>query len=509
MRLYIVPNAVGTTRARVWIGHFSWEMPKGRHLLEFSGEGRPRTRDSVPVLATDWKEVFDPPGPNVVYQWIELEGLAPATRYRLRLFDATGKSTAKSAEFRTLPDTLPGPDDKPFTVLLGSCYCREGEVREGHEGAAGRAYAALYKDAALRPDAKFLCGDQVYLDAPPGGIETVNKFIAAGATTEYLRREFIDVYRRTWTQSVRPGATGFGELLRLGANFFVSDDHEFWNNYPDLGITSAVTLSAKGRARWKSVARPLFFGVQMRPADGRTTLQNAWARIERFEIGPLSFLIADTRADRVETAPGGRPTRFMRPEDLATVCEWAKGLEGPGVLCLSQSLIPPGEESWTDDPRIDAALWDYEQYEELVAAVRHSDSHDLVLLSGDVHFGRIARSSKVQANRPPRFLEVISSPMALIDNTAKGIATSSPGALRFPRVRIGEHKPRPVSVDRGIPASDVKGRNEDHFMTIGFGRSPEDPARVRMRVAAWLVRQLDDAGLPRRAWDEDYVFDLG
>ena len=55
---------------------------------------------------------------------------------------------------------LPTFEEKPFTVLLASCFCK----REDDEGAVGRTYAQL--PAGSRPDVKILCGDQVYLDDP-------------------------------------------------------------------------------------------------------------------------------------------------------------------------------------------------------------------------------------------------------------------------------------------------------------------------------------------------------
>jgi hypothetical protein len=59
---------------------------------------------------------------------------------------------------------------------------------------------------------------------------------------------FVENYVRTWTQSFP--AAGFQWLLRDGANFFVSDGHEYWNNAPTAATAITDTWTAVSREAW-------------------------------------------------------------------------------------------------------------------------------------------------------------------------------------------------------------------------------------------------------------------
>ena len=66
-----------------------------------------------------------------------------------------------SGYFETLPKRILKTHEKPFTIGLGNCYY---DHRDG--GQAAGAYQALYERGSnsVRPDIRFLTGDQVYLD---------------------------------------------------------------------------------------------------------------------------------------------------------------------------------------------------------------------------------------------------------------------------------------------------------------------------------------------------------
>jgi phosphodiesterase/alkaline phosphatase D-like protein len=66
----------------------------------------------------------------------------------------------KTANVTTLPAELPAVGEKPFTVLLGSCFAHH----EDRELRVGKAF--FHMPCAATPDIKLLSGDQVYLDSP-------------------------------------------------------------------------------------------------------------------------------------------------------------------------------------------------------------------------------------------------------------------------------------------------------------------------------------------------------
>jgi hypothetical protein len=172
----------------------------------------------------------------------------------------------RRGQMKTIPWSLPGPLDPPFIVMLGSCYFG----RQDPEGAVGRTYMNL--PAAARPDVKFLCGDQVYLDNPP------QDFLNPFRSRDWLEHRSFKTYLDTWTQQTTEG--GFGQLLKNGANFFSSDDHEFWNNAPDVGLNVPFfTLTQKGRDQWWAIAQNLYRIFQTVPSGPVT-----------FKIDPLVIL---------------------------------------------------------------------------------------------------------------------------------------------------------------------------------------------------------------------------
>jgi hypothetical protein len=157
-----------------------------------------------------------------------LQGLPQRVRRSVEL--RRGGQVLATAAVRTLPDHLPGIGERPFTILLGSCFSRPAD----DSGSVGRAYKLLPTDA--RPDIKILCGDQVYLDAP--SFWTVTQAV----NDDDLDRRLLEAYLRTWMQS-----PGLQDLLTDGPNLFTSDDHDFWNNAPNWSVTAPATLRSETR----------------------------------------------------------------------------------------------------------------------------------------------------------------------------------------------------------------------------------------------------------------------
>ena len=128
-----------------------------------------------------------------------------------------------------------------------------------------------------------------------------------------------------------------------------------------------------------------------------------------------------------------------------------------------------------------------------------ASGHDVVLLSGDVHFGRISRVPL--GAKGGQLTEIISSPLSNLTGL-NGLATSkaafSPGhfpdaetakILGWARLPIDYIEQRyGVSSKRGIIGSAYpKSRTREHFMTIGFRKTAG--GSVQLSAQAWRVRE--------------------
>lgn len=423
MSYLLIPHEVSSTTAVVWVGVINEAFDRAQVVIE-SNVGQ------LPVPTNAWQNWRSQNGQwNLDYQRVFLQGLQPRTTYPLRL--RVGGVLRADAEVTLLPARVPAATE-PFIVLLGSCFF----YREDDEGKAGSTY--YHMPAGERPDIKILCGDQVYLDAP------ARDFIVALPHREKtLEALFFDTYQKTWSQS--SVTSGFQQLLKRGANFFSSDDHEYWNNAPNRSFANN-TWTKGGRETWLRVARDIYRVFQ-------TT-----ATVTTFNVGNLSFCIADTRINR-------DPDRvnFMLDTDLDRVAQWVQGLEGPGVLVVGQPIL--SKKSSFIMGRLDASLADYKQYDRLVAILKTAQ-HSLVILTGDVHYGRVA-SAPLNPMLGTEIIEVISSPMSLVDKVAEG-----------------KFEPAPEIFQQTETVNEF-AFNQRHFLTLEF--SAASSKRPDMRIKFWRI----------------------
>ena len=101
--------------------------------------------------------------------------------------------------------------------------------------------------------------------------------------------------------------------------------------------------------------------------------------------------------------------------------QWIQNLPGPGVLVIGQPLFSEkaGRLFGTFG---DWNLPDYSQYGQLARLLAQSP-HSIVILTGDVHYGRIAWCTLISGGE---LIEVISSPMSLVDKKAEGSWEEAP-----------------------------------------------------------------------------------
>lgn len=370
--------------------------------------------------------------------------------YVRALYDQSDKAVATAT---TLPANLPAAaDPKPFTVMLGSCFYRPSDP----DGLAGKVFYEM--PWQRRPNLKLLCGDQVYLDNP--WEETTFPLGITG--NEKLRKLILKKYIQTWTQmslmsdKKKSAVGGFNVLLRHGANYFASDDHEFWNNAPNKGgVGLGLTLLRFQRRFWFREGAELFRIFQ------------SLSPLMTFSVPPVSFCIADTRINR-----NIKGLRFMENDDLDALLTWIDRLEGPGVISLGQPLLAK-KGNWLAR-LFDRGLADYDyQFNQLKTKISES-RHSIVLLTGDVHFGRYSecdlRKPTEDETTVPQFIEIISSPLRVVDGVwGKG--------------KVNGYEDAYDTFGTGVESMEL-ARHHNHFVTVEF---TQDASGVQMSVWEWPI----------------------
>jgi hypothetical protein len=491
MAFLLVPHQVSATAATVWVGALDEPEVHRRHVrLEVEGGGRgeieldpsgwetwesfkpedPRSYPAVDRLLHLATVLKTPPVRRTLdYRRVEVGSLEPRTSYSLRLRVDDQRAIGAERFLRegrvtTLPAALPAGGEKPFTLLLGSCFYGP----EDKGGLVGGTYHYLPEDQ--RPDVKVLCGDQVYLDNP--WRETTLKWYRANQRPGLFRAMLFDKYVANWTQ-VGGEDAGFRRLLADGANYFCSDDHEFWNNAPNFGGVGLFNTLTSGQREWWFAEATRLFRAFQSPSPLLT-----------FEVPPLSVCVVDTRINR-----DTRGERFMTDGDLKAVGRWIEGLRGPGVLVVGQPVLVEGSSIigslLKKDLKkavlsyVDRDLPQYAQYGELVGYLR-SSNHSVVLLTGDVHFGRVSHGQLGPGSRA-ELVEVISSPTrAVLGDKNESL--------------FGTYREAPTDHFPIAESREVMHR-ENHFATVRF--STGEDGRVNMEVLAWPILRPGEEPPPR------------
>ncbi|CAN5285252.1 hypothetical protein BH24CHL7_BH24CHL7_12090 [soil metagenome] len=398
----------------------------------------------MPLNGT-WVALPEGFGPAAAWhQRVELVGLTPGSRYQFVLTEA-GTPVAE-CRLATLPEALPTVSSPALTMLLASCFSGYRDPL----GALGRAFLRL--PVSHQPDLAVLTGDQIYLDTP------IAHFLLRRHSAQQLAAEFASNYAATWGQRVPDG--GFGGLAAGVATFLTGDDHELWNNAPNVAPHLPDTWTPAGRAAWVSLATQLFDAYQTP------------RRMHALEVPPLSVRIVDTRFSRSTDR-----SRFMDASTMTQLADWLAGLQGPAVLAVGQPVLAPST-GWRGHVT-DWTIADYAQYEDLVRALL-AVAHDVVVITGDVHFGRVAEARLPNGRR---LIEIVASPMMLVDDRA-GRSWKQPPPT-FPARAIPGAISTPVTVS---PFRTV----ENHFATLALW---SEGAGVRLEHTAWQIGT--DGSLPQ------------
>lgn len=465
-------HRVTDSSAEIWVGTLfpTMKMPLSARVKLIGPDGKTRSRN---IVKKDWQRPFRETKQRF-YSLVTFKQLESGTHYRVefhRHIEVEGDVVSadwqhlRSGQFDTLPKRLPLESQTPFTIGIGSCFY---DHRDG--GQAAGAYQALYErgPASVRPDITMLTGDQVYLDIG---------FDSLSFVSDEIRQRIADDYARHWQ--------ALGGILNRGGTWMLPDDHEYWNDYPfhDSLIPQLLALKIDAvRNTWRRASSDAVKNVQRCPS------------VETFSIGnDLAICLADLRSFRSKQG-------FLSNAEFQKVVSWAEGLTTPGIFVTPQPLIV--EENKTERNLLSFKS----QYQQLLEALA-SSGHDIVLLSGDLHFGRIA--SCQMGTDGGRLIEIISSPLSNL-TYLNGIATAKPELKpkKFPPsdVKIPNWKPTPVTYSKDFAVSTKKGwlfsaypktRTREHFMTISLQRRVR--GGIKLVAQAWRVRErAGSKNLPKK-----------
>lgn len=176
----------------------------------------------------------------------------------------------------------------------------------------------------------------------------------------------------------------------------------------------------------------------------------------------------------------------MTQESFEALLDWAAELKSLGALVIPQPLIAKkgddNDSNVPDWPQIDALL-----------KTLQSGKHDIIVLTGDVHYGRVSEVKIGSSNN--KLIKVITSPMSNLSEL-DGIAASGPELPNrtFPFVDVPEVPKNKIKYLGKITTESQwwdlrfpKRRTTEHFMTVDFYR---ERRKVMMKIHAWDARNV-------------------
>lgn len=385
---------------------------------------------------------------------VELDAPAPGQLFEV-IIPESGQ--ARPFQWMAMPNAL---DENGVAFLFGSCFWRDNDK----VGALSGAFRELCKRQP-RPAFKLLCGDQLYQDWPVS--------FSQGTPLEICAARY-DLY---W------GDPAYQDALRECPNFFLCDDHEFWNDYPEFQAHLERTWTADSRAAYGLATQNLYEYYQ-HSANGSAT---PWGTID---LGRVSIFISDSRSQRTSIKEA-RPQFFLQPQWDALE-KWMQGLEGPGVLVIGQPLFQK-DGDWKDHS-LSNFQSDYWRLYDLISRSHQGlnkagKPHQILILSGDIHsgryaVGRIADSALV--NEFSELHELIASASSKIGPYPQKVSIDVP-----PGKISADFQQPPIKVD--VIMNDATGDNNLGLVEIYLGTND----RVRFRLSIWRVRPHDS----RSWWD--------
>lgn len=446
----IVTHRVGQKTAEIWVGNLQDDL---KLALPVKVKIQLNNELAFEKIISSWLPAFIKSSKGY-YCLVHVENLQPYEKYTVEIF--VNDTVVASSNFKTLPSALPSENEKGFTIALSSCFSNQDD-----DGKFAKAFSDLSNDSEKSPDITFMVGDQVYLDL---GFQSLLPIPA------YMRKRMRDRYRQNWKD--------LSPVFQKSAVWMLPDDHEFWNDYPfnDLPILALQTLKL-----------PYFRQAWVESANHAVEHIQQSKMLEIIDIGDdLSICLVDARRERHDLG-------FMSEASFEALLSWVGSSKKLGVIVIQQLLLDeviPGERNIPSFKQ---------QYARLVQAIVAADRHILVL-TGDVHFGRVA---SVDLPSGKRLVEVAASPVAnlkgFFNGLGAGVAVAKPE--QFPPIKVDGIASVPVHYDPALFVPSIKGcsfsvypkdRSKEHFCTLQCNKLAD--GSLKLRVNSWLIRERGGYG---------------
>jgi len=369
------------------------------------------------VIATigieDWRRTptrsRQPIGDQLHWAKPTIGGLEPGTRYRLRVIDENNGELSEA-----VVTTAPAADCDRFRVATGSCF----DVNGQHAPVLREAYRQLADpaDADAPPTYNLWLGDQVYVDAP--WLETT--------TTAKMRSIIFDRYLRTWGITE---PSSFQQAMRATSNWFLPDDHEFWNGYPNPSWLTLFGHTARRFAKqlirlpkpgpphpaaqgpWGSTAGEAYALFASTIDFDRFGERHSPPALQTIETDQAVIVLVDQRWHRT-IRRFGLGAGFMRDDDLDELVALLTDEDRLVCLALSKPIIGHLPHRGVTQKKVEYGPEDYaSQYTALWQALadRRRANRPTICLAGDVHHHAIRSADD------GGLLEVVSSPLSMLE----------------------------------------------------------------------------------------------
>ena len=448
-----------------------WYATPNNQPFAASGPGTVVVRRQGQVISTtqQWRPKTAPAdlARQVGVLTVRLTKPAPGQDFEVSIAELAGRPPLL---WQTMPTTI-GPNGA--SLFLSSCFWQNDD-KEGYYRTAVQAILAQEKQP--KPAFKLLIGDQLYLDWPSS-----LDFDSAGKNTAQR-------YEQYW------GDEAYRDVLLATPNFFLCDDHEYWNDFPDKQIQLERTWTQKSRDEYTAAANQFYEAFQA----ANNGEPHRWFQIN---ISPVSFFVTDTRSDRT---PANDPNpHFMGSKQFDELKEWQVKLTGPGILILGQPLFQK------DGDYKDHSLSNFEQdYRALTGLIADSldgrneakQPHDILVLSGDIHTGRHARAwvpSQIPGRAGNFVHELIASPASrvLVSSTFDGQPDPElPPASIPPTPHAGDAR-WTIGSDGDVLFTTI----DNNIGVLRLFPSAKNQGGVRVEFGSYLVRRCHQP-LWKRSW---------
>ena len=263
----VIQKDAELSRVHLWIGAVLHGQPTDTVAAEVelrrADEDSPRTRrvdlqwfsmESERVV-TRWDE-----GTRFFHTHVTFDDLPTNAWFDVRVQVPDPQVPQPALEARCRARTLPTElivGAPPLNIFTASCY----DVDTDKKDRLDCAYKTLFT-AVPGPDMTWITGDATYADAP---------FWLYGSLARHAPRTFALLeYWGAWgmhtgsDDDLTHRRPGLRSLLTSGPNWFLADDHEFWNNWPHATVTARhsygnIWKGLKGAAarKWGAQWRPL------------------------------------------------------------------------------------------------------------------------------------------------------------------------------------------------------------------------------------------------------------